>query len=130
VIATATAAAEQVLRIVIAFIFPALHNVGVPDANLSNRHHLVNDFNQSHPCFHPRLGCNTGPMSNDQINPLEEQVAHLTRVVDDLSDIIARQEGELALLTNRVRMLMEREASREADAGGSVALGNQRPPHW
>ncbi len=69
-------------------------------------------------------------MSNDQISPLEEQIAHLTRVVDDLSDIIARQEGELALLTNRVRMLMEREASREADAGGSVTLSDQPPPHW
>ena len=69
-------------------------------------------------------------MSKDQINPLEEQIAHLTRVVDDLSDIIARQEGEIALLTNRVHMLMEREASREADAGGSVTIGDQRPPHW
>lgn len=69
-------------------------------------------------------------MSNDQINPMEEQIAHLTRVVDDLSDIIARQEGELALLNNRVRMLMEREATREADASGGVTLGDQRPPHW
>jgi len=69
-------------------------------------------------------------MSTDQIDPLEEQISHLTRTVDDLSDIIARQEGELAILTNRVRMLMEREASREADAGGSVTLGDQRPPHW
>ena len=69
-------------------------------------------------------------MSNDKIIPLEEQIAHLTRVVDDLSDIIARQEGEITALTNRVRMLMEREAGREADAGGSVALGDQRPPHW
>lgn len=69
-------------------------------------------------------------MSNDKINPVEEQVAHLTRVVDDLSDIIARQEGELALLNNRVRMLMEREATREEDASGGVTLGDQRPPHW
>jgi len=69
-------------------------------------------------------------MKNDVINPMEEQIAHLTRVVDDLSDIIARQEGEIATLSNRVRMLIEREASREADAGGSVTLGDQRPPHW
>ncbi len=69
-------------------------------------------------------------MSHDKINPIEEQVAHLTRVVDDLSDIIARQEGELAILTNRVRMLMEREATREEDASGGVTLGDQRPPHW
>lgn len=69
-------------------------------------------------------------MKTDQITPLQEQIAHLTRVVDDLSDVIARQEGDIAILTNRVRMLMEREASREADAGGSVTIGDQRPPHW
>lgn len=69
-------------------------------------------------------------MSNDQNNPLEEQIAHLTRVVDDLSDIVARQESELAIMTNRVRMLIEREVSRDADAGGSVTIGDQRPPHW
>lgn len=69
-------------------------------------------------------------MNDDQINPLEEQIAHLTRVVDDLSDIIARQEGEIVILTNRVRMLMEREATREADSSGGVTLGDQRPPHW
>lgn len=69
-------------------------------------------------------------MTKDTIPPLEEKIAHLTRVVEDMSDIVARQEGELALLTNRVRMLMEREASREADAGGSVTIGDQRPPHW
>jgi len=72
----------------------------------------------------------TANMNNDEINPVEEQIAHLTRTVDELSDVIARQEGELAILTNRVRMLMEREASREADAGGSVTIGDQRPPHW
>lgn len=69
-------------------------------------------------------------MSNDTINALEEQIAHLTRAVDDLSDIVARQEGEIATLTRRVQMLMEREAGRESDSGGSVALADQKPPHW
>ena len=66
----------------------------------------------------------------DRITTLEETAAHLTRIVDDLSDIIARQEKEIALLTNRVRMLMEREAERELDVGGTVPLANQKPPHW
>jgi len=69
-------------------------------------------------------------MKNDDITPLEEQIAHLSRVVEDLSDIIARQEDDLTTLKNRVRILMEREASREMDAGGSVTIGDQRPPHW
>lgn len=61
---------------------------------------------------------------------LEEQMAHLTRVVEEMSDIVARQEKEIALLTNRVRLLMEREQERQQDAGGHVVLGDERPPHY
>ncbi len=46
------------------------------------------------------------------MNEIEETLAHLTRTVDDLSDIVARQEGEIALLTRRVAMLLEREAAQ------------------
>lgn len=68
------------------------------------------------------------PMTD--LTHLEEKIAHLTRTVDDLSDIVARQEGEIDRLTHRVRMLMEREASREADSSGGIPLADQRPPHW
>ncbi len=61
---------------------------------------------------------------------LEEQIAHLTRAVEELSDIVARQETELALAQRRLAMLMEREANRELDEGGTVPLADQRPPHW
>ena len=61
---------------------------------------------------------------------LEEKIAHLIRITEDLSEIIARQETEIAMLTRRVQMLMEREAEREAGAGGQVFLGDERPPHW
>jgi SlyX protein len=64
------------------------------------------------------------------ITHLEEQIAHLTRTVDDLSDIVTRQENELAVATRRLAMLMEREAGREMDSGGSVPLADQRPPHY
>lgn len=64
------------------------------------------------------------------ITALEEQIAHLTRTVEDLSDVVARQETELAVATRRLAMLMEREAGREMDAGGSIPLADQRPPHW
>lgn len=60
---------------------------------------------------------------------LEERLAHLIRAVDDLSDVVARQEREIAVLTRRVAMLLEREAEREA-AALSAAPADQRPPHW
>ena len=67
---------------------------------------------------------------NTRIETLEEQIAHLTRTVEDLSDIVARQERELALLTRRAQMLMEREAERESQGGGGGVVGDERPPHY
>ena len=61
---------------------------------------------------------------------LEERIAHLQRVVDDLSDTIARQDKQIDLLTARVQMLMQREAEREAEGGGGVVIGDERPPHY
>ena len=61
---------------------------------------------------------------------LEEQIAHLSRTVDELSDVIARHERDIALLTRRVQMLMEREGEREAAQSGGVVMGDERPPHY
>ncbi len=69
-------------------------------------------------------------MTDTRINALEEQIAHLTRTVDDLSDIVARQEREIAVLTRRAQLLMEREAEREAQGGGGIVVGDERPPHY
>jgi SlyX protein len=65
----------------------------------------------------------------DRHEALEERIAHLMRAVDDLSDVVARQTGEIDRLTRRVKMLMEREAEREAQGLGS-AEANVPPPHW
>jgi SlyX protein len=60
---------------------------------------------------------------------LEEQIAHLTRVTDDLSEVAARQEREIARLSRLVGLLAEREAQREAE-GGALPPADQKPPHW
>ena len=61
---------------------------------------------------------------------LEEKIAHLQQVVDDLSDVIARQDRELSKLRSQVDRLILREAEREADTPGGVVLGDERPPHY
>jgi SlyX protein len=68
--------------------------------------------------------------NQDYMSATEETLAHLTRMVDDLSEVVARQEGEIAMLSRRVQLLLQREAERESDTGGQVTLGNERPPHW
>lgn len=64
------------------------------------------------------------------LGKIEERIAHLERMLDDLSEVVARQDGEITRLTRRVEMLMNREAERELDAGGNAPLADQKPPHW
>jgi SlyX protein len=61
---------------------------------------------------------------------LEEQMAHLLRSVDDLSDIVAAQQNEIDRLNQRVEILMRREGEREASGSGGIIVGDERPPHY
>ena len=61
---------------------------------------------------------------------LEERLAHLERLTDELNDVVAAQAREIDRLTARVAMLMEREAMREADGTGGVIVGDEKPPHY
>ena len=65
----------------------------------------------------------------DKFQTLEERIAYLTRAVEELSDVVTRQDAELRRVSRRVGLLMEREADREA-AEGTIPLADQRPPHW
>jgi SlyX protein len=72
-------------------------------------------------------------MTSDEakrIETLEQTVAHLARQAEDLSDVVARQDSEIATLTRRVEMLMRREAERMQDESGGIHLGTEKPPHW
>ncbi|MCX7646736.1 MAG: SlyX family protein [Rhodobacteraceae bacterium] len=60
---------------------------------------------------------------------LEERIAHLTRTVEDLSDVVAAQAREIDTLRRRLALLLEREAGREAEAG-TIPLADRPPPHW
>ncbi len=69
-------------------------------------------------------------MDKDRITELEESVTHLTRMLDELSEVIARQDSEIALMAHRIRLLMERAGEQELAAGGTVPLADEKPPHW
>lgn len=59
---------------------------------------------------------------------LEEQIAHLTRTVEELSDVVAKQDHELRAISEMVEVLQQRTRTREADGG--IVLGDERPPHY
>lgn len=76
------------------------------------------------------LDRNHAHLSRMDMTALEERIAHLTRITDDLSETVAAQAKEIDRLTARVEMLMMREAEREAEGTGGIVLGDERPPHY
>ncbi len=66
----------------------------------------------------------------DQVTKLEEQVAHLERICEDLSAMVAKQGQEIERLTRHTQMLMTREAERDSAGTGGVVMGDERPPHY
>jgi SlyX protein len=60
----------------------------------------------------------------------EERIAHLERALDEVSGVVARQGARIDVLERRVALLLERAAEAEAERGGGIVLGDERPPHW
>ena len=61
---------------------------------------------------------------------LESRIAHLERIVEDLSDVIARQDNDIEQLKSRLKIVMAREVEREAAGSGGIVLADERPPHY
>lgn len=66
----------------------------------------------------------------DRIERAEEQIAYLTKTVEDLSDVVVEQNRRIERLERQLGLLMEREAEREYEGGGTIPLADQKPPHW
>ncbi len=77
-----------------------------------------------------RFGRQGAEAMDGRLERAEEELAHLRRALDDLSDVVARQAREIERLDRRVALLMERAAEAEAAAGGAAPLADQKPPHW
>ena len=68
----------------------------------------------------------TEPTRLDQI---EIKLAHLERALNELNDVVIRQQREIELLTARNRQLKDQLESLEA-GGGASADTFEKPPHY
>jgi SlyX protein len=66
---------------------------------------------------------------SDRIESIEEKLAHLERAVNELSDVVARQQKELDQAGDRHRRLLDKMAAMESDFGAS-ATAEEKPPHY
>jgi SlyX protein len=64
-----------------------------------------------------------------RLDAIEEKLAHLERAVNELSDVVARQQQELTRALDRNQRLTEKLAALESDFGTS-ATAHEKPPHY
>ena len=64
----------------------------------------------------------------DRLEGLEIHLAHISTANEDLSDMVAQHQKDLARLTRIVEMLAAREAEREAQ--GAEVISDAQPPHY
>ena len=69
------------------------------------------------------------PAMTDRLASLEEKLAFLERAVNDLSDVVVRQQKELDRATDRHQRLLDKLAAMESD-GGASATAEEKPPHY
>lgn len=70
-------------------------------------------------------------MSDARLTQLEESLTHQAAMLEDLSQMVVSQGKTIERLERLVALLRARAAEAEADqGGGSVILGDQKPPHY
>ncbi len=72
-------------------------------------------------------------LANRRIETLEEKLAHIEHAVQELSDLLYRQQRELDSVTQRhQRLLQQLDAMMtvSADEGGDPLSRVEKPPHY
>ena len=67
---------------------------------------------------------------NDAWERLELKIAYLERANNDLSDVVYRQQQELAALTEQVNRLASRLEAMKVEGEAPYSLEEERPPHY
>ena len=65
----------------------------------------------------------------DRLETIEIKLAHLEQAVNELSDVVARQQKELDRALDRNQRLLEKIEAIESEAGTS-ATAYEKPPHY
>ena len=66
----------------------------------------------------------------ERIIELEIKLSEATKLSEELSDIVAKQENRLDIAERRIQLLMERAAQDEANSSNGITINDNLPPHW
>jgi SlyX protein len=69
-------------------------------------------------------------MSEDKLINLEEKIAHLQHMLDELNMVVFRQSETIDKLHKRMQELNEKVANSKDAQSGQDIISDDRPPHY
>ena len=69
-------------------------------------------------------------MSDNKIIALEEKIAHIQHMLDDLNMVVFRQGETIENLNNQIKELKEKMESLKEPQSGQEAINDEKPPHY
>ena len=69
-------------------------------------------------------------MSDKKIIPLEEKIAHIQHILDDLNMVVFRQGETIENLNNQIKELKEKMETLKSPQSSQEVINDDKPPHY
>ena len=69
-------------------------------------------------------------MADNKIIALEEKIAHIQHMLDDLNMVVFRQGEMIENLNNQIKELKEKLESLKGFQSGQELINDDKPPHY
>ena len=69
-------------------------------------------------------------MSDNKIIALEEKIAHIQHMLDDLNMVVFRQGETIENLSNHIKELKEKLENLKSPQSSQVLINDDKPPHY
>ncbi len=69
-------------------------------------------------------------MANNKIIALEEKIAHIQHMLDDLNMVVFRQGETIENLNNHIKELKEKLEILKSPQSGQEVINDDKPPHY
>ena len=69
-------------------------------------------------------------MPDNKIIALEEKIAHIQHMLDDLNMVVFRQGETIENLNNQIKELKEKLENLKSPQSSQVLINDDKPPHY
>ena len=69
-------------------------------------------------------------MPDNKIIALEEKIAHIQHMLDDLNMVVFRQGETIENLNNHIKELKEKLENLKSPQSSQVLINDDKPPHY